>query len=175
MGAARGLRGHPHRQSHRQFDHDGGIAAQIDADVALQRGRRSHHRQPGRHPPTGPNCSAAEMVAFVAHSVVGHDWLSAIQWSEATNSVDSMRAKTTTTSAITHDGRRPKPSQVGDRARDAPGDQYGAQHTGEHRTRQVVVDRDLEPQRVQTAQQPKDLRGTPQWRDRVERRCIGPA
>ncbi len=76
-------------------------------------------------PPMGPNAIAAEIVALVAHSVVGQDWLSATHWSEAINSVESTKATTTTISASTHAGRRPISLEVGNGARDAPPHQYG--------------------------------------------------
>ena len=60
-------------------------------------------------PAIGPNRIAAEIVALVAHNVVGHDWLSSAHWSDATNSVDSTNATTTAISASTHAGRRPNP------------------------------------------------------------------
>ena len=52
---------------------------------------------------------AAEIVALVAHSVVGQDWLFSAHWSDATNSVDSISATTTASSASTQAGRRPNP------------------------------------------------------------------
>ena len=52
---------------------------------------------------------AAEIVALVAHSVVGQDWLFSAHCSDATNSVDSISATTTTISASTHAGLRPNP------------------------------------------------------------------
>ena len=60
-------------------------------------------------PGIGPIRIAAEIVALVAHNVVGHDWLSSAHWSDATNSVDSISATTTTISASTHAGLRPNP------------------------------------------------------------------
>src|SRR6187200_1341286 len=60
-------------------------------------------------PGIGPSRTAAEMVALVAHSVVGHDWLSSAHWSDATNSVDSTSAVTTAISVNTHAGLRPNP------------------------------------------------------------------
>src|SRR3979411_3307450 len=59
-------------------------------------------------PGIGPIRIAAEIVALVAHNVVGHDWLSNAHASEATNSVDSISATTTAISASTHAGLRPK-------------------------------------------------------------------
>jgi hypothetical protein len=64
---------------------------------------------PASIPGIGPIRIAAEIVALVAHNVVGHDWLSSAHWSEATNSVDSTSATTTTISASTHARRRPNP------------------------------------------------------------------
>ena len=64
---------------------------------------------PASIPAIGPNRIAAEIVALVAHSVVGHDWLSSAHWSDATNSVDNISATTTAISASTHAGRRPNP------------------------------------------------------------------
>ena len=55
------------------------------------------------------NLTAAEIVALVAHSVVGQDWLSAIHRSEATTSVDRISATATASSAATQAGRRPTP------------------------------------------------------------------
>src|SRR4051812_21767205 len=60
-------------------------------------------------PAIGPARMAAEIVALVAHNVVGHDWLSSAHWSEATNSVDRINATTTRISATTHAARLPKP------------------------------------------------------------------
>ena len=60
-------------------------------------------------PGIGPSRIAAEIVALVAHSVVGHDWLSSAHWSDATNSVDSISATTTTISASTQARLRPNP------------------------------------------------------------------
>src|SRR6476619_2533316 len=60
-------------------------------------------------PGIGPIRIAAEIVALVAHNVVGHDWLSSAHWSEAMNRVDSISAVTTAISASTHAGLRPKP------------------------------------------------------------------
>src|SRR5205085_6803180 len=60
-------------------------------------------------PGIGPVSTAAEIVALVAHNVVGHDWLSSAHWSDATNSVDSTSAITTTISANTHAALRPNP------------------------------------------------------------------
>ena len=71
-------------------------------------------------PATGPARIAAEIVALVAHNVVGSDWLSATHWSEATSSVDSISATTTTISASTHPGATAEPAQVGHRARERP-------------------------------------------------------
>ena len=66
------------------------------------------------------------MVALVAHSVVGQDWLLSTHWSDAMTPVDSISATTTTISASTKAGDG-KTLQVGGRAGDAPGDQPGAQ------------------------------------------------
>ena len=52
---------------------------------------------------------AAEIVALVAHSVVGQDWLFSAHWSDATNSVDSISATTMASSASTQAGLRPNP------------------------------------------------------------------
>src|SRR6476620_5667541 len=60
-------------------------------------------------PGIGPIRITTEIVAFVAHNVVGHDWLSNAHWSDATNAVDSISAVTTTSSASTHAGLRPNP------------------------------------------------------------------
>src|SRR6476469_5879253 len=60
-------------------------------------------------PGIGPIRIAAEIVALVAHNVVGQDWLSSAHWSEAMNRVDSISAVTTTISASTHAGLRPNP------------------------------------------------------------------
>ncbi len=60
-------------------------------------------------PAIGPNRMAAEMVALVAHSVVGQDWLLSTHWLDAMTSVDSISATTTTISASTQAGRRPNP------------------------------------------------------------------
>ena len=49
------------------------------------------------------------MVALVAHSVVGNDWLPSTHWSEAITSVESISATTTAISASTQAGRRPNP------------------------------------------------------------------
>src|SRR6476620_3486608 len=64
---------------------------------------------PASMPGIGPNWIAAEIVALVAHNVVGHDWLSSAHCAEATNSVDSTSATTTTISAITQARLRPNP------------------------------------------------------------------
>src|SRR5215831_9754924 len=64
---------------------------------------------PASMPGIGPIRIAAEIVALVAHNVVGHDWLSSAHCSDATNFVDSTRADTTTISATTHAGVRPNP------------------------------------------------------------------
>src|SRR3954453_23743757 len=60
-------------------------------------------------PAMGPSRIAAEIVALVAHNVVGHDWLSNAHRSDATNSVDSTSATTTRTSASTHESLLPNP------------------------------------------------------------------
>jgi hypothetical protein len=60
-------------------------------------------------PAIGPNRIAAEMVALVAHSVVGQDWLFSIHCPEAMSLVESINATTTAISASTQAGRRPKP------------------------------------------------------------------
>src|SRR5687767_6151137 len=66
---------------------------------------------PASIPAIGPARIAAEIVALVAHNVVGHDWLSNAHWSDATNSVDRISATTTTISAATQDTRLPNPSK----------------------------------------------------------------
>ncbi|CAG6926848.1 hypothetical protein PICSAR10_03907 [Mycobacterium avium subsp. paratuberculosis] len=60
-------------------------------------------------PPTGPNWMAAEMVGLLAHNVVGQVWLSAAQCGLATRLFDHISKTTTTSSASTHAGLRPKP------------------------------------------------------------------
>ncbi len=84
-------------------------------------------------PGIGPSRIAAEIVALVAHSVVGQDWLSSAHWSEATNSVDSISATTTTISASTQARRAAEPLQIGDRAGHAPADQHREQQPSDRR------------------------------------------
>src|ERR1700744_3996257 len=62
-------------------------------------------------PPTGPNCSAAEIVGLVAHNVVGQVWFSEAHCVVATTLFDHMSKTTIRISAITHAGRRPNPRQ----------------------------------------------------------------
>src|SRR6478736_6567845 len=64
---------------------------------------------PASIPGIGPIRIATEIVALVAHNVVGHDWLSNAHWSDAMNAVDSISEVTTTSSASTHAGLRPNP------------------------------------------------------------------
>ena len=70
---------------------------------------------------------AAEIVALVAHSVVGHDWLSSTHCSDATNSVDSISADDDGDFGQ-HPGRATTEAlQVGHRTYGAPRDQHGEQ------------------------------------------------
>ena len=110
VGAARSLRGHADRQADREFDDDRRVATEVVVDEALDERAGDHHHQPGEHArDRARDRIAAEIVALVAHNVVGQDWLSSAHCEEATTSVDRINATTTTISASTHDGRLPKP------------------------------------------------------------------
>ncbi len=74
VGATRRLRGHTDREADRKFDDDCRVAAEVELNIPLSTAlAATSPRTPVSMPPIGPNRMAAEIVAFVAHSVVGQD------------------------------------------------------------------------------------------------------
>ena len=109
VGATGGLRGHADRQPHRQLDDDGGVAAQVDVDVSLE---RSGWR------PSPPARSASRRSAPTESPPRWSRW-SPTAWSARTGCptpTDRRRSPRWTASAPPRPRSRPAPRQVDGRS-----------------------------------------------------------
>jgi len=99
--------------------------------------------------------------------VVGHDWLSSGPLVGRDEPGGQHKRHHHNDFGKHPRGPAAEPLQIADCTRSARSDQHGEQQPSDCRMVELVVDRDLETQRVNATQQPENLRGPPQRGGRV--------